>query len=132
MQLLVILSIGICLALALSFASHKALLPYLSRGCQGFRWHRAFPHTDTKDIRLFLNVFGQSFGFRQRHLLKFAPADAILQIYNARNPGGGVDSLELESLACALTKHYNFRLQSAWHPGLTLGELFAMVRGNAP
>ena len=126
------LFVGVCVALTLALASHRALQPFFSRVCQGFRWHRAFPEANTSDIRSFLTTFGESFSFSQRHVLKFAPTDNIMQIYYARNQGGSVDALELESFALALKRNYNFSLQSALHPNLTLGELFASLRRVAP
>ena len=131
MQLLFVIFVAICLAAVLFVAGSQSLRPYLSRGCQGVHWHRAFPDVNTTDIRSFLNIFGNAFCFSDRHALKFSPTDKVMQIYHARNPGGGVDALELESFAVALQRHYNFNLQRALHSSLTLGELFAQVRGSA-
>jgi len=132
MQHYIFLVICISAALLVAVGRHQALQPFLSRGCQGSRWHRAFPHASSGDIRTFLNIFGSSFGFRQRHLLKFAPTDSLMQIHKASNPLQGVDAFEFEFLAAGLQNRYNVSLQSAWRPGLTLGELFALVHGNAP
>ena len=132
MQYYIVLIVCVCVALVVLAAHYKSLQPYLSRNCQGTAWHRTFPDASADDIRSFLNVFGTAFGFRQRHLLKFAPTDCLVQIHSALNPLQGVDALEFESLAAGLRSRYNLALQNAWHPSLTLGELFALVRRNAP
>ena len=132
MQLLLIVAIVACTAFALFVARSRALRVYLSRACQGSAWKRAFPQARARDIRAFLDTFVGAFAFSNSHRLKFSPADGIMDIYRASNPGGLVDALELESFAVALERRYKFSLKQSWRPGLTLGELFALVRGYAP
>jgi len=132
MQYYIMVIVCVCAALVVFVAHYRSFQPYLSRNCQGFGWRRAFPDASADNIRSFLNVFGTAFGFRKRHLLKFAPTDGLMQIHSANNPFQGVDALEFESLAVELESHYGFALENAWHPDLTLGELFARVHGNAP
>jgi len=55
-----------------------------------------------------------------------------MQIYRANNPAGGVDALELESWVIALQRQYGFGLERVWHPELTLGGVFALLRASAP
>jgi len=129
MQYYIMLIVCVCAAFIVLGAHYKSLQPYLSRNCQGLRWRRAFPNATSREIRSFLNVFVVAVGFGQRHLLKFSPADSLMQIYNANNPLRGVDALEFESLATALQRQYGFNFQNVWRPQLTLGELFALVRG---
>ena len=132
MQYFFLLIVCFLVALVVFAAHYKSLQPYFSRNCQGICWRRSFPDVSAEDIRSFLSVFGTAFGFRKRHLLKFAPTDSLVQIHSALNPLQGVDALEFESLAAGLQSRYNLALQNAWHPSLTLGQLFASVRRNAP
>lgn len=129
MQYYITLVVCACAALSVLVAHYKSLQPYSSCACQGFRWRRTFSDATADEIRCFLKTFAIAFGFRQRYILKFSPTDSLLQIYNARNPLCGVDALEFESLAAALQRQYGFNLRNAWRPKLTLGELFALVRG---
>lgn len=131
-QYYIMLIVCTCAALIVLVAHRRALKPYLSRSCQGLNWRRTFPEASADEIRSFLNLFGAAFGFRERQLLKFAPTDGLLQIHAACNPLQGVDALEFESLSSSLQRQYKFNLQSAWHAGLTLGQLFSLVRRSAP
>jgi propanediol dehydratase small subunit len=127
----IFLAIATAASIALGFVRHKALQAYWSRTCQGLSWRRAFPNASKAEIRSFLTAFLDAFAFSQKHLLKFTPSDRITSIYSASNPFAGVDSLELERLAIAMRRNYNFNLQPFWRPTLTLGELFTMI-GERP
>jgi len=131
-QYYIVLIVCTCAVLLVIAVHRKPLQFYLSRDCQGLSWRRTFPDARADEIRLFLSIFGAAFGLRERHLLKFAPADGLLQIHGACNLLRGIDALEFETLSNSLQRRYSFSLQNAWHPSLTLGELFALVRRNAP
>lgn len=105
------------------------LQPFLARPCQGRFWRRAFPNTPKSEIRVFLSLFGESFGFKARHLLKFKPDDGLLVIYRARYPEQWMpDALELEVFQRMLSSKYGLHLQTVWHDQLTLREIFDLTQ----
>ena len=111
-------------------ARRRAMLgPYWNRGCMGIRWRRRFPTSPTVEIRRFLDVFLDAFGFPARRRSCFSPDDKILNVYHALYPPGDAlaDCMELETFATDIKKHYDVDLASVWRDDLTLGELYARI-----
>jgi hypothetical protein len=119
--------VGIAIAVAfIAPRPHLTLRPYWERHCAGRAWRRTFPSAPRQDIRRFLTLFVDAFGFSDAHMLKFAPTDRVYEIYKAANPAEGwPDALELETLDMRLKATYGMELRAIWSQSLTLGELFA-------
>ena len=101
--------------------------PYRNRPCQGRPWLRRFPDSSKSEIREFLVLFVESFGFRHREKLQFSPDDELLKIYRAIYPKDtGMDGCEFESLSQLFEKRYRVSLKGAWRDDLTLGQLFEL------
>ncbi len=104
---------------------------YWQRSCTGRAWRRAFPDASKDEIRAFLRLFVDSFAFRPRRSLQFAPQDEILAVYRALYPvKGWPDALELETLADQLQRAYGIDLASIWSDQLTMGDIFMNTRGS--
>ena len=107
--------------------------PYRGRSCQGTAWRRSFPSASKEDIRAFLSTFAGSFAFRNTQKLQVGPQDEVLAIYRALYlRGGGIDALELETLAQVLEKQYQVEFRDIWHEKLTLGQLFESCTRQQP
>lgn len=102
--------------------------PYRERPCQGRTWRNRFPQSSKHEVREFLVLFADGFGFRQREKLQFGPDDELLRIYGAIYPGNawGGDALEFETLSRLFEKRYRVSLEGAWRDDLTLGQLFEL------
>ena len=73
-----------------------------------------------------------AFAYNERDKLKFAPSDALLDIYRAQYPSRWTaDAMELETLALELARSHNLDLAALWQDKLTLGDLFAQAHPNA-
>ena len=102
---------------------------YWDRTCTGASWKAAFPDATKVEIREFLAMFVNAFGFGASRRLSFEPADRVMDIYRTRYPSRGwPDSLELETLAALTRKRYSLDLVSFWRDDVTLGELFERTR----
>jgi hypothetical protein len=117
-------------AAGILIADHVRLRWYWERTCTGASWKSAFPNATKHEIREFLGMFVNAFGFRASRRLAFEPADRVMDIYRTRYPSGGwpVDSLELETLVALARKRYALDLLSFWRDDVTLGELFEQTR----
>lgn len=115
--------------LAWGLASGRRLpTGFRHRGCQGRFWRRSFPNTPKTRIRIFLQVFADSFAFETRDGLRFSPHDRILTVYRALYPSRWTpDSLELETFAQEIEKRYGLRLKSIWNDQLSLGDVFRAI-----
>src|ERR1043166_4641370 len=103
----------------------KALRPYWERFCTGFRWRRRFPESPKTEIREFLDLFVEAFGFRQRRRYCFLPEDRVMDVYHAvYPPGSAVDGMELETFCKMLRKRYGVDFASSWCEDITLGEIY--------
>jgi propanediol dehydratase small subunit len=92
---------------------HRALRSYWTRSCQGRAWRRRFPAATPAEIRAFLGIVVENFGFGARRRLAFSPDDVLLEIYRAcYSVEGWPDALELETLARALEHRYGVDLVS--------------------
>ena len=100
--------------------------PYRTRSCRGRAWKQAFPGASKQQIRDCLGTFAESFAVRPSQRLQFAPEDCIMVVYRTIHPrSGGVDALDLETLAIRTERRYGVRLADVWTDRLTFGELFA-------
>jgi propanediol dehydratase small subunit len=107
--------------------------PYRSRPCQGSAWKRTFPNSSSDEIRRFLHLFAQAFGYRKAQMLQVGPNDKVVDVYRAQHPQtGGVDGLELETLAATSEKRYSINFGSIWSEALTFGALFAACQESMP
>ncbi len=99
---------------------------YLDRACAGFRWRRRFPQASKSEIREFLDIFVEAFGFRQSWRLYFAPDDRVMDVYRAVYPirGTPADGMELETLGLSLEKWYGIDFLALWREDITLGEIY--------
>jgi|SRR5688500_1757328 len=101
--------------------------PYRDRPCQGRRWLESFPESGKAEVREFLMLFANGFGFRQREKLQFSPDDQLLKIYRAIYPTNfETDALEFETLSKLFEKRYRVSLEGCWRDDLTLGQLFEL------
>lgn len=101
-----------------------------SRACTGVQWRRRFPQASKADIRAFLGIFGDAFGFSRSRRLYFAPDDRVMDVYRTLHPPkwAVADVFELEDLALFFERDYGINLVPLWHENMTLGELFAFTR----
>src|SRR6266571_4898042 len=58
--------------------TRKALRPYWERACAGVRWRRRFPDAPKTEIREFLDLFIDAFGFRRGRRCCFRPEDRVM------------------------------------------------------
>jgi len=104
---------------------------YRQRRCMERQWRARFPNASKQDIRHFLWLFASAFAIRRRNALLFGPDDELLSIYQARYPSRLTpDALEFEVLAKYIQRVHQVDICSIWHERLTLGELFAGLRGG--
>ena len=127
-----VLLAGLAVAVALIGAAvsytqlNRRLNVYWSRACAGRAWKRAYPAAGKREIRRFLRVFVDAFGFPQSRVLRFLPSDRVLSIYRSIYPSESMlDALELETFAGDLSNTYRVDLVSMWCENLTLGEIFS-------
>jgi hypothetical protein len=99
---------------------------YAQRSCAGARWRRRFPLAQQAEIREFLSLFLDAFGFRGKYRLHFDPDDKIMDVYRAVPRLAG-DHLELECLMMKLEERYGLDMEECLRAELTLGELFALA-----
>jgi len=106
--------------------ARRALMKkYWNRPCSGFFWRREFPNSSKTEIRQFLDLFVQAFGFSRRRRLCFLPTDKVMEVFHTINPPGWADAMELESLCKEMKKKYQLDLAPVWKEDLTLGEIFS-------
>jgi hypothetical protein len=102
---------------------------YWNRSCTGRVWKRAFPSAGKREIRRFLRIFVDAFGFPHSRTLRFLPSDSPLAIYRTVYPDRSMpDGLELETFAGDLLHVYHLDLAALWREDLTLGEIFSATR----
>ena len=129
--LCIIFFVGL-LVVFLNTNMRRILQRYLSRGCTGFAWRRRFPKATNPEIREFLDIFIEAFGFKTAWRLKFSPDDRVMDIYRTLYPPKLTlsDGCELESLERDLQKRYGFEVAALWREDITLGDLFAAAMRN--
>lgn len=134
MKINTILAIAVLTTAAIGLLQVGARLPipYRTRLCQGFAWHRAFPEDSTEQIREFLALVVSAYAFRNADKLRLSPDDQVMEIYRALYPSKWMpDTLELESLASDIRSRYQVDVEKIWKAELTLGELFIACRSVA-
>lgn len=120
-------------ALRFERSRHAALIEYWARHCAGREWRNAFPQSPKTEIRSFLYMIVDSFGFDRRHALKLAPLDSLQSLYRAAYPDHSApDTLELETLSHALRQRFGAEAFESVRENVTIGELFARARGWRP
>ena len=130
--LLAISVIALLISLPTWIRSRRALRLYWDRGCMGIRWRRRFPNSPKSEMREFLTIFVEAFGFSHKRRTCFSPDDRVLDVYRADYPPGSLaDNLELETLGLRLGKRYGIDFAAVWREDLTLGELYERTRTKA-
>jgi hypothetical protein len=66
-----------------SFFGGQRAAPVSRPSCQGRPWLERFPDSSKAEVREFLVLFAEGFGFRHREKLQFSPDDELLKIYRA-------------------------------------------------
>jgi hypothetical protein len=129
---LIVAALSVAVLALAAISSWLSFRSYRRRGCSGRAWMRAFPGARPSEIRDFLKLFVQVFGFRERWMLKFLPGDEVLGILRKRYPSYlAADPYEMEEFSTAFQKRYGVSLASFWREDITLGELFGTTRPAA-
>jgi propanediol dehydratase small subunit len=111
--------------LIIEFQRQERLSLYWRRACTGFRWRRRFPNAPKSEIREFLSLFVEAFGFKPKRRCCFSPDDQVMEIYRTiYPPGDEVDMMELEYLYKTVKKRYRIDLAAFWREDITLGEIY--------
>lgn len=125
LQFIVIVLLAAVIFALSSIQGRKRMRRFLDRACAGFRWRRRFPKASKSEIREFLDIFVEAFGFRQQWRLYFAPDDRVMDVYRTLYPvRGTADGMELESLVRDLQKRYGVDMLGSWREDITLGEIY--------
>jgi propanediol dehydratase small subunit len=112
---------------------HAALGFYWARGCAGRAWRTAFPNATRHDIREFLYLVVDAFGFDRTRALQLQPTDSVQGFYRACYPDPTApDAMELETLERSLLKRYGPERFASLPEGVTFGALFARVGPERP
>jgi hypothetical protein len=130
MSWLIWLALAIVIVVLLEIPRYCAIRRYYDRGCAGIRWRRRFPEAPSQEIRDFLQLFVDAFGFRSKHRLRFRPDDKLLDLYRALNPPNWSvgDGCEFECLFDDLQEQYHVDFVPLYREDLTLGEVFLYTR----
>lgn len=132
MPILVGGSVALAGGLAMAFQHRSVMGTYWKRPCAGIYWRRRFPDAPKSEIREFLDLFGDAFGFRRTRRCRFSPDDRVVDIYRALHPPGDEwDSLELETFCEMLEERYGVNVGKLGHPDITLGEVYAQTHRAA-
>lgn len=112
-----------------ALTEHLRLRHYWQRACTGRAWRRRFPAADKREIRLFLQLFIDAFGFANARRLRFTPDDQPLAVYKALYPWPGLsgDAMELETFLADLQREFGVDVQAIWREDIRLGELYAGI-----
>lgn len=131
--LLVIVAIALVLTLPFEILRRRALRRFWNRPCMGIRWRRQFPDAPKTEIREFLTLFVDAFGYKHKRRTCFSPDDLVRDVYQAEYPPGFAlaDGMELETLGMDLEERYGVDLHAVWRENITLGELYAHTRTRA-
>jgi hypothetical protein len=112
-----------------TFVERGRMRHYWQRACTGRLWRQRFPAASKSEIRQFLDVFIESFGFADRRRLCFAPDDRVMDVYRAVYPHRFLaDGMELETLVRDLQRRYRVEIHGSWRDDITLGDLFRHTR----
>lgn len=128
-QIAVIVFFAVVIFVLSSVYERQKMRRFLERGSTGFRWRRRFPQASKSEIREFLDIFVEAFGYRQSWRLSFTPDDRVMEFYRIRYPiRGEPDCMELEDLVLRLQKRYGVDFHSSWREDITLADLFTQTR----
>jgi propanediol dehydratase small subunit len=131
-QIAVIVFFAVVILVLGFIQERQKLRRFLERGCAGFRWRRRFPQASKSEIREFLDIFVEAFGFRRSWRLSFAPDDRVMDVYRTLYPAGSLtDNMELESLVGDLQKRFGVDILGSWQEDITLADLFIQTRRPA-
>jgi propanediol dehydratase small subunit len=124
---IIIVVLSLVLAVFFEILRWHAVRPLYQRECAGIRWRRRFPKASSDEIREFLRLFVDAFGFPRKHRLRFRPEDRVMDLYHALNPPNwsAGDNMELESLLEDFQRRYHVDLAPLWREDLTLADIFA-------
>lgn len=126
-----LLNIGLVIAVIVRGTSveRRRMMLHWQRACTGRLWRKRFPAASKPEIRQFLDVFIESFGFAVRQRLCFAPDDRVMDVYRALDPHRFLsDGMELETLVRDLQRRYRVEIHGSWRDDITLGDLFSRTR----
>jgi propanediol dehydratase small subunit len=123
------LGAGSAACLVANAQRRQALVRYWTRACMGIRWRRRFPEAPKPEIREFLDIFTDAFGFSRARRCYFSPDDRVLEVYRALYPDRFMaDYMELETLESRLRQRYGIDMQGFWREDITLGEVFSFTK----
>jgi hypothetical protein len=129
LQIAIIAFFAVVIVFLSSIQERKRLRRFLERGCAGFRWRRRFPQASKAEIREFLDIFVEAFGFKRSWRLSFAPDDRVMDVYRTLYSAGSLtDNMELESLVGDLQKRFGVDILGSWREDITLADLFTQTR----
>jgi hypothetical protein len=129
LQIAIIALFAVVIVFLSSIQERQKLRRFLERGCAGFRWRRRFPQASKAEIREFLDIFVEAFGFKRSWRLSFAPDDQVMDVYRTLYPAGSLtDNMELESLVGDLQKRFGVDILGSWREDITLADLFTQTR----
>jgi hypothetical protein len=132
LRIIVIVFFAVLIFVLADINTRRAMRRFVVRGCAGFRWRRRFPKASKQEIREFLDVFIEAFGFKQSWRLSFAPDDRVMDVYHTLYGGKPLaDGMELETLVGDLQKRYRVDILGSWREDITLGDLFTQTRRPA-
>lgn len=100
------------------------------RPCSGLHWRRCYTNSTSDDIRQYLAIVSDAFGYPKPLELKLRPSDRVMELYYIRNPPGPLqmaDDMELEHLSLSIEETYGIDLDKHWHHGITLGEIYDLT-----
>ena len=126
---LTIAVVAVLISLPSWIARRRALRRYWDRACMGIRWRGQFPDSSKSEIREFLTMFVDAFGFSHKRRMRFSPDDRVMDVYQAAHPPGSLgDCMDLETLGLRLEKRYGIDVIALWREDITLGELYEHTR----
>jgi hypothetical protein len=109
----------------------RAMQRFWDRHCMGIRWRRRFPDAPKAELREFLTIFVDTFGYKHKRRTCFSPDDCVMDVYRAEYPSGSLaDCMELETLGLSLEERYGIDFTALWRDDITLGELFEHSRAR--
>jgi len=124
------------IALVLTLPAHRqrrwALQRFWDRHCKGIHWRRRFPDAPKTELREFLTIFVDAFGFDHKRRTCFSPDDRVMEVYRADYPPGSLaDDMELERLGLDLEERYGIDFTAVWREDITLGDLYEHTKRHA-
>jgi hypothetical protein len=129
---LAIAILAVLISLSAWIGRRRALQQFWDRHCMGIRWRRRFPDAPRSELREFLTVVVEAFGFNNKRRTCFSPDDRVMEVYRAAYPRGNLaDDMELERLGLELEERYGIDFTAVWREDITLGELYEHTKKHA-